>query len=325
MSGKNAHRLKLAWARNEHPVYHLETRRRTQNRSLMALRWGCVPAIFAITGLAILVTMALVLLSGGFWDAEEALQMILGFTLAVLLFIQIGAGAIANILVIAQAAPAISGEVELQSWRLLRTTTLPLREIILAKMAAVLAHMRAPFVGLLILRAISTLTALFIVAYAVRSEFYYRDPQYRGEFWTDGLWVPYTIAGLVFLAYYVLQPVIQLVLNSMLGMLASAYARSRSRAVATGLTGRLAGWVTSIMLNIGAIYALGFLLLANWASPNYAPLKMFQGRPVPSSVQIAWVTGLTVAVYILVVLAGQVGFVMGALRLTQRRARHLGT
>ncbi len=311
------------WARPEHPVYHLETQRRTQNRSLIALRLGCMPVIFAITGLVILSIMVVIIFSDPFWDIGEAYLGTLWLVVAAIMFIQAIAGAVVNILVIAQATPTISGEVELQSWRLLRTTTLPLREIILAKLAAALSQLRAPFTGLVILRTISLVTGLFGIAYILRNAFYYMDAGERHDFWTEGLWLPITIAIVTFLVFYALQPVIQFVLNGTLGVLASALARSRSRAVAAGLAARLGGWVASILLNVGAIYFLIYLLVMNWSTPYSAPMRAFRDRPEPSDLAIAWVLSLTAIVYILAVLALQIGLTLLALRMIQRRARHL--
>lgn len=323
MSDSIFRRLLPSWARTENPVYRLETHHRRKNRAANNLRWGCLPLILLTTNATILLILTLVGLSQGYYDPTDTVLSTLALVILGLQAVQLTAGAGVNILTIVQAAPTISGEVELQSWRLLRTTILPLREIVLAKLAGALNELRLPLAGLLTLRFISTITGLIFGSYLIRSSLYYSSRRDILRFWMDGEWIPITIAILVFLLYYTLQPAIQFGVNGVLGMLASAYARSRSRAVASALIGRLALWIASIVGNVGAMYGLGYLLIANWSQPAYAPIEAFRNRSAPSDLAIVWVFSMTIAVYILIVLLGQIGFITIGHKLTLRRSRHL--
>lgn len=333
MSG-TSHRNRLLgvphWARPDHPIYRLETRRRASRGILALLRLGCLPTTFSLTGLSILIIIVLVSPGrywwGGYWDWFEnvAIQSLLWALFAVAV-IQILAGAITNILIIAQTTPMISGEVELRSWGLLRTTTLLLREILFAKLAAAITRLRTQFVGLMILRAISLVTGILLLAYAVvRETVFYSSRAEVREFWAAGYWLPVLLASVPLLAYYVGQPAIQFVLNGALGLLASAYARSRSRAIAAGLSARLVMWIAVILLNVGAMIGLGTLFV-NWTDPYYAQIEVFHGMQEPTQGQIVWAICLMGGGYAVAVLAGQIGFILAALGLTQRRIRHLGS
>ncbi len=315
--------IRPRWARAQHPVYRLEAESRRGNRGLVALRLGCAPVIFAVTTLALLPGLVTLLVSVVDGD-EYGVSSSLALTLIPLIMIQLVAGAIVNVLTVAQTAPMISGEIELQSWRLLRTTTMPLREIIFAKFAAAATHLRAPLVGLMILRAISLGTAYLLFAYLIRDIFYYMSAQEWVDFWARAAWLPPLLSAGMVTLFYISQPVLQFVLNGSIGLLASSLSQTRARAVVLGLVGRLIGWVASAMFNFTAIYGLGFLILGNWASPHYAPLEAFHNRPVPTELQQSWAINLTIVGYFLAMLASQIGLVLFALGITQRRARQLG-
>jgi hypothetical protein len=239
-----------------------------------------------------------------------------------MLALQVVAGAVSNLLMIAQSSPLISGEVELKSWELLRATALPLRDIILAKSAAAIRQLRVPLIGLLVLRGISTITALMLAVYTLyRDTFYYFDIEQWRTFIQNAprYAVPLLLPVALFLLYYTMQPVIQTVLNGALGLLASAYSPSRGRAIAAGLIGRLVLWIASILLNVALLYGGGYLI-GRWLTSTYS----IPGRALSSDEVVVWVLGMTIALYIASVLASQVGLIMFAFGLTQRRARRVG-
>lgn len=319
----------MHWAHAEHPVYGLETRRRVQNRTLGLLQLGCVPAIFGTTAVALAGIVGATVLQQLSWastwyDLESIVPLALGWAIATMMVIQLGAGAMANILVVAQMAPMISGEVELQSWGLLRTTTLSLREIFFAKYAAALTQLRAPLLGLVILRAASTFTIMLFLAYLLlRQTFYYMSQSDWQRFWVRWEWLPPLLAFVVYLMFYVSQPVLQLLLNGAIGMVASAYARTRGQAIAAGLVGRLAAWVTVIITNAAIMFFLGFLI-TQWTSPSYASLDAYSIMATPSEFEQTWSIWLTITGYGLALLLTQVGLVIMLLGLAMRRARTLG-
>ncbi len=317
------------WASLAHPIYRLEVQRRLQNRSLLALRLGCVPSVFAATSLGLIAVGVTVFMSQFTWavtwqDYATSIPLMLGWAGGTMLLIQVGAGAIANILTIAQAAPLISGEVELQSWGLLRTTTLTLREIFFAKYAAALSQLRAPLFGLMVLRLASTVTGLLLFAYVIlRDTFYYMYPEDWRLFWQQARWFPPLIAIAAALVFYLSQPVVQWLLSGAIGLLASAYAPTRGQAIAAGLVGRLALWVATILVNVGCIYLLSYAY-SQWVGGYYLISSGLQAGPSPGPLEINWVTSLTIAGYMVAVLASQIGITLLVLGLAQRRTRLLG-
>lgn len=311
------------WARAEHPVYRLESEHRSMSPVLEVIQNGCLPVILAVAGMLATVISALFLSNLSYQDVISLMPNILmGVVVAFVLF-QLFAGAATAILVLAQTSPLISGEVELQSWGLLRTTTLSLREILMAKYAAALAHLRGPLIGLVILRAASTITALlYIITQLTRDTFYYENTR---TLWAlNGGWIMPVVAGLFVTVWYAAQPVVQFLLNGALGLLVSAYTRTRGRAIAFSLAGRLAGWIGSAMLNGMLIYGLQYLLVQNWANPSTAPLEVLRDRAAPAPDQVAWVLGGVVAAYAVALLVTQLGTLAGMLELAVRRARRIG-
>jgi hypothetical protein len=317
------------WARSEHPVFRLETQRRTMNGSILLLSRGCLPVVLGVLGLVFFVVLVWGLGDMFRWgfglrDLDEALMPILGRVMGALVLAQFAIGAMTNVLVIAMAAPTISGEVELQSWRLLRTTTLPLREVILAKFAAVIRNLRMPLLSLVILRLIALGTLLLLFGYyLLRSVFFYMGPLEWQRFLAEGLWFPPLIPIGLFLIYFAAQPWLQFIFNGALGMAASAFARSRANAVVIGLTARLVLWVLSVMIGIAVLFFIGFVLVANWADPYYAPMAFFHDRPQPTPLQVSWVISLAFAAWLFAILVWQVGFSLGALAITRWRSRRL--
>jgi hypothetical protein len=324
-------RFKLAprWARLDHPVYHLETRRRTLNGTVTALSRGCLPVVLGVLGLVFFGALVwglgdLFRWANSWGDLGDMFLAVLARAMLALLFVQFGIGAMTNVLVITLAAPTISGEIEMQSWRLLRTTTLPLREVILAKYAAVIRNLRGPLIALVTLRAVSLGNLLVLFAYDLfRGIFYFMGPDEWRKFVNGGVWFPPLIPIALFLVYYAAQPWLQYYFNGALGMAASAFARSRANAVVVGLAVRLITWVLSVMIGIAALFFIFYVLGANWATPQYATMEFFRDWPEPTSIQVSWVLSLAFAAWIAAILAWQVGFTLGALALTRWRSRRL--
>lgn len=317
-------RPRPGWARPEHPVYRLESEHRAVSPVLEGIQNGCLPLILATAGLTAGSIAALFLANLSFQDLIFIVPNTLTGVLVVFVLLQLFSGAAAAILVLAQTAPLISGEVELQSWGLLRTTTLSLREILMAKYAAALAHLRSPLIGLIILRAASTITGLLYAVYEFSRNTFYYDNSTALNWMRNGGWIMPVIAGVLVVVWYAAQPVMQFLLNGALGLLVSAYTRTRGRAIAFALAGRLAWWIGSALLNALLIYVLQYLLVQNWANPSTAPIEMLRDRPAPSPDQVAWVLGGVVAAYALVMLVTQLGAIAGMLRLATRRAGRIG-
>lgn len=317
------------WTRHDHPVYDLEVRRRVENRALSALRLGCVPSILAASALALSVILATAVMGQITWlyswyNVSELTSVMLGWAVATLVIIGVAAGAMVNILVIAQTAPTISGEIELQSWRLLRTTTLTLKEIIFAKYAAALRQLRGPLFGLMIVRGAAAITILLFTANSVlRGAFYNMGASDWADFWGEVQWLPVLITYSAAFIWFVLQPFVQLLLNGAIGMVASVYSNTRAQSFAAALVGRLALWVAVGTLHLAI--GLGLLFLhSQWASAPYSQFDAYNAMPDPSSLAELWVTCLLIAGYVLSFFAVQVAAILLLLGAMLRRARHLG-
>jgi hypothetical protein len=157
----------------------------------------------------------------------------------------------------------------------------------------------------------------------VRDTTYYWDLSQWKMFFDGYWWAAYAGGVAIVSLCYITQPIVQLFLNGALGMLASAFMRSRSGAVAAGLIARLVGWIGMGMLNVLAINLLG-TIYSSWSNPQYAVLDVFRGGAVPSATVQAWATSLGIAGYILAVVMIQLGVTLIALGMVQRRARQLG-
>jgi hypothetical protein len=311
------------WAHPGHPVFRIEARRQTRNRGLRTMQRVVVPVLFGVTGLAIPIVMVLALpMTYSLSDLLSTVQTILAFVIGVLVCIQLAAGAIANILTVTVAAPLISGEIELQSWRLLRTTLVTLPEIVFAKLAAVLYEMRTLLGGLLILRLVSAGTIMLFFLPLIRQMIYYMGVADLQVFLREGVWLAYAILMLAIALYDVSQPIIQAALSGALGMAASAFARSRSQAIAGGLVARLVCWIGSTLLHVGLMYGLGYLM-NSWASPSSAPIDVFRSLPTPTDNQIVWALCLVPSGYLLCTGLAQIGLTFTLMGATLRRARRL--
>nr|MBN1228347.1 hypothetical protein [Anaerolineae bacterium] len=311
------------WTSRKHPVYWLEVARTGYNQGTLVIARAFLPVVLAFTGLAALIIIAATILPGAFWSVENAFGGAIALLLVVFSLEQVLVGGVANVLMVTRTAPLISGEVETQSWDLLRTTTLSLREILYSKIAASMRQLRDTLFGLVALRLTTTLTALLGLMFLLRDGIYWSRDTWQ-LFFSNGVLVLPGLAISLFIMWYALQPVIQYALNASLGLVMSSAARTRSRSIAMALGARLALWVFSVSINTVLIYGLIYLVLNNWASPMYAPLAIFRGRATPSEELVITVMALTAFVYVLTILILQILSIAGALRFAENRARKLG-
>ncbi|NDJ52116.1 MAG: hypothetical protein GYB68_03405 [Chloroflexi bacterium] len=311
----------FGWDERDNPVFRYESSR-VQSSAIVRLS---SLFLFVMFGLLVTVfTMAVVLwaLSTGlslsrfglFNNLANSIMQGLAILTFILVLLQIVLGAGTNMILLSQTAPLISGEIELQSWSLLRTTMLPLRSIIRGKLLATMHHMRMPLLGLLILRGIIAGNIALIIVWT-----YWRDAIYYES--------PLTISGLlrsdpVVLALFVIvvgfitfltQPLLQFYVNGTLGLFASTLGRSRAQALVVALGIRLALWITVILANV-ALYVS--------VQSAYNELR-FSG-PGWSSFFEAVLTLLIVLGFILINYLFQIGLAFIMLGAVQLRARSLG-
>lgn len=305
-----------------HPVYQMEVRRRQGNLILTTMQLGTLPGIFGVTGLVILAVMVVTATTQ--IGIEYISTTSLGFSFLFLMLIQVVAGASVNILTIAYSSPMISGEVELQSWSLLRTTVMRLRDVITAKFAATMTHLRVAVMALMTLRVITMTTALlFLATVLLRDTFYYFYTEDWQDFWNSRIWLPIGIAILVVTVFFLIQPISQFFISNTLGLIASTMMHSRAQAMAVGMALRLVLWVSSIMFSVAVYWAFGFLFFANWSDPRFAAIEAFRNLVTPTPEMIAWMLSMTIAAYALSTLLWQLGLVLAGLGLVQRISRRL--
>ena len=283
--------------------------------------------MFGVAGIGISIALYILIAAESFgrdsWSTLETISSVsLGWAVATLIMVGLGVGAMMHILVIAQTAPLLSGEVELQSWDLLRTTSLPLREIILAKFAAALSTLRAPLYGLLALRiaAIASIV-LFIGTGLMQNEFAYMSSDEWRLFWLELRWLPPVLGGLVIAFVLLVQPVVEFVLNGSLGLLASAMSRSRGQAIAVGLAARLTMWLAGALGHIVFGGSLIFLY-GEWVNRRYSSIDAYSVLGATTVLEEMWVLALLLVGYALALTAISVGLTLVSTGIALRRMRN---
>lgn len=306
------------WFETNHPIFWMETRRRAGAGMHRSIRYAMLPAILLAVESIIFLSTLLSLTSVPFpdeitiWGMGEFVTLGLTMAFVLLLIIQVAFGGAINLVTVALAAPLISGELELKSWELLRATTLTLREILLAKLSATLHQLRPPLLGLMIIRAISTSTGMllfyFISLDSALSAISYGNINMAS---VAEEWLPIAIALTSLALVLLVQPPIQMIVNILLGMLASAYTQSRSRALAIGLGLRVALWGITIVAGSSGLI-LTTTLYNRWRWDYLAPPE--HPQLVTAALSIGWA---------LVFLLAQLVTMFGSWKLMMRRARRL--
>jgi hypothetical protein len=173
----------------------------------------------------------------------------------------------------------------------------------------------------MIVRIVSSGVATILIAWYILREVVYYDSM---DLLDDARLLPFLFAIGMALLYNFIQPLVQAVLNGVMGMLTSAYTRTRAQSLSFGLVGRLAGWVFAILVHTGIIYWLGYIIIANWSSPYSAPMQVFQGRSTPSDTEVWWVVWTVIGGYLVATLISQCGMILAGLGMILRRSRQLG-
>jgi hypothetical protein len=310
----------LHWSSPSHPVFWMETRRRVRAGAGGVFHYASLPVAFVSLQTIIFFAIIVSLLTSGPVTSisSTTLEVIMyvgpGIVFGFLLIVQLALGATMNLVTVALATPLISGEVELKSWELLRATALSLREILLAKISAALYQIRLPLLAVMIVRTVCTASGLFLFFAFSLSELRTGLRYGLGGMDTEGLldgWLPVVAAVLAVALALFVQPLLQALMNTMLGMAASAFARSRGRALAAGFGIRLALWgVTSVLGTAGISLTIRAYDDWLWELPIYLHNEL----QAVAVLLILWV---------LIFLVTQTGITLVAWWLTARRARRL--
>jgi len=312
----------LHWSRPTHPIFWMETRRRARAGAGGIFHYAALPVAFVSLQTIVLFAIIVSIVSSApvvdvsSYTLETLMYVGPGVVFGFLLVVEFALGATINLVTVALATPLISGEIELQSWELLRATALSLREILLAKIAATLHQLRLPLLGLVLVRAVCTASGLFLFFALMLSEL-----RYSMRYGLSGIdfeslsetWLPLALAVLAVAFAHFFQPPLQALMNTMLGMVASAFTRSRGRALAAGFGVRLALWgVTSVLGTAGISFTITAYDRWLYQSPFYFyPQNETQA------------TALLIILWAMIFVATQVGITLLAWRLTIRRARRL--
>jgi hypothetical protein len=222
------------------------------------------------------------------------------------------------------AATTISAEIEADTYGLLRLTPLTAREIVLAKLGATFRQFRVPLIAATGARAAFAVGAVLWVGALLLVESTGTGPSSgvpgtaiplsAGEI--AGLILPglaVLAAALVWFAYYLAGPALGVLMYTALGMLASAWSRSRSGGVVLAFGLRVALWAASYVGGQFASMTFSLLAVPIFAlsmTPAWLE-RLFSGPPGPamlllSALAVGWVAflaALRIGVVLLVVAA----------------------
>lgn len=312
------------WARSTHPVYRREIERWQRTRRIQPYRTGCAPlALVAFVGLGFLCGLTTIEPDTAPVDRLLIWSWILLSALLVgQAFVMFATGLMSTAL----SATLISGELESETFGLLRVTGVPTSEIILAKYAAALRQLVAPLVVIVSTRV------LFILGAAVVVDFTLRTQGLGGGLtgllleipveWISPLSVgTFAAASLAWLGYFVFKPILSLMLFSSVGLFASSTARTRVNGVITSILLRVALFVLRFIadqsVTVGGQFSIAYGI--NGSSPGTMVETLILNRPA-----------LAIAIGSLIALSGMIipilwraGLTFLLVRGTVRRAHKL--
>ncbi len=253
--------------KREHPLVRHEERGWAYVGVWRKLRKGCLPLVALALGgascgcgLLTLTNIAmpdeLILVPGaaliGLLIAGEMIRWLTGLLATVL------------------AATTISAEIEAETYGLLRLTPLTTREIVLAKLGATFRQFRVPLIATTLARAVFVIGIALWASVLLLVESTGTGPSPGvpgtsvplpvGEI--AGLILPglaVLAAALIWFIYYLAGPALGVLMYTALGMLASAWSRSRSGGVVLAFGLRVALWMASYVG--GQLLSISFSLL----------------------------------------------------------------
>jgi len=346
-----AEMFKFMQGRPDHPVYRREMAGWSYVRMWRGLRQGCLPLILimvvvtsACCGLMTLVTVTQesvepdwiyrLLLTigagvfGAFWIGEVVLQI---------------AGLIATVL----TSTSVSAEMEADTFGLVRLTLVSPREIVLAKFGAAVRELRLPVIAVLVTRTLFlvAIPLLLIVAgiYGISTVAGApggsSSPSSPGGAVSSALLpasmlalVPLlttsalglaslVIAGALGLFYYFIQPALDMMLFSAVGVAGSTLARTRASGLFAGFGLRVGLWAGACMINQIVSNGISIVLTPALVLPatNNAIGDMLANNP---GMLIA-LYGFAMAAFVLILIIAQFVTTIALLRFAESRASRL--
>ena len=219
------------WARPTHPVYERELQSWQRTRGWRWLRAGCAPSVFVVF---VLMGCACSLMTIGTAATTREQLALLGLSgLWSLLVSQGFVVLVTGLIATALTAPVISGELESQTYGLLRVTGVPTDEIILAKYAAALRQLRAPLVIVIAARLLIVVAAIPLVDWLLRVDGTIGGlPGLLGQIPLEPVsplsFITALLSVLAWLGYFLLLPVLTVMLHASIGLFASSLTRTRT-------------------------------------------------------------------------------------------------
>jgi hypothetical protein len=298
-----------------HPVYRRELSGWSYVRVWRSLRHGCLPLI----GLVLLVTTGCCSLFGVLALNDSAPSelpqafLLTGFMIVIGLFwgTELVNGMI-GLIATTLTATAISAEIEAQTYTILKLTPIPAREIMLAKFGAAMSQIRLPVMIVIFLRVVCFLAAvaLLILSFAVvlnrtvpagSPSSPAIPPDLGGTllpliFQKEILYLVLGIvAGLLWLAYFFMQPWLEAMLFTSMGLFASSLAKSRSGGIFGAWAMRVGLWILGYIASQVLAMAITLAMLPMVALPGV--LDSLNQNPevlVPIWLGFAIISGLLV-------------------------------
>lgn len=327
--------------RDTHPIVRREAAGWSTVGFWRGLRQGCLPIALAIVLLpaALCGLMSVVVAADSFVDTETIIAALFLPLMGALIGGEIVRW-VAGLLATVVASTTVSSEIEAQTYGLLRLTPLSAREIVLAKFGVAVRQLRAPMAVVIVVRLVgmvglaAVLGALIVAGIAAVPAMsstpplpLRASPMFSADVVSFALGLlatgPAVIAAILsWLAYYLVSPVLGLVLFASTGMLASTWARTRAGGVAVAAGMRVVLWMLSYVFSQVISTAISLLSM---------PLMMLTSTP---ALWEDWLAGLPpiaigfggaalAGIWVLGMLAIQVGVILILLALAIQRAGRL--
>jgi hypothetical protein len=321
--------------RPRHPIYRREMAGWSYLGFWRRLRKGCLPLVAAIVVLMTCFCGGLTLLSVD--DLEEwplvAAAILVGIYLA-----QGIVHGLMGLLAIALASTTISAEVEAQTFHLLRTTPMPVKQIVLAKFGAAFRQVRLPVAAIILLRVLLIVGAVVAIAAALilipdaRPTSPAPLPPGAGPIIQalPGSTIAALLAGVVavvvlvalWLAYFLFRPVLNAMLFVSIGLFGSTLGKTRSGGLIAAFGMRFGLWVVSYVLS-QVVSTGGSLLLSPLLAFGGAPLLWLEDLANRQPALVILAGTAVVVIWFLVAIALQLGITLLAVKASARRAAKL--
>ena len=333
------------WGAPEDPVFRHETAGWSYMGLWRRLRRGCLP----LMALLILATMGCCGLSLFGLTVDAGMDSTRFFVLAIAAFIGLlYAGEmirwITGLLATALTATSISAEVEADTYGLLRLTPIPARRIVLAKFGAAYRQILLPTLAVIVVRLWALVGLISLVVGlaigAAQSALPSPAPSLPGPLPnpipvapTDLLPVfsgaasvgvavaSIVVALVVWLAYIIVEPFLTMMLFASLGMLGSAWSRSRSGGLLVSFGMRVGLGAAGYML--GQLITLFFSLLSVPIAAMPTTPIWFERLVTTNPILLIVVGAVLAILYVLFLVAAQYGISALLLWMASKRAERL--